>query len=263
MRYIRTFTFSDQQIPRTNLYPYNILQQKAGQTLSFDTITMIAGANGSGKSSFLNLLAVKLRLNGAEPPKSFDLRHDPFQEYLQDCHISFDSDDAGFERKLPEHHRYLKSEDILYEIKKIQQERILQEGHLYERRRLGMTREQAAVYRNSWKMKQQIDRQQFAQEKYSNGETALQVFEDYLEPDGLYLLDEPEVSLAPEKQLELGAMINESARFLNTQFIIATHSPLLLGSLMGTIYNFDDHELKPADWHELSIVQLYRDFLLK
>lgn len=49
----------------------------------------------------------------------------------------------------------------------------------------------------------QFERFQFAQDKYSNGETTLQILEDNIEPDNLYLLDEPEVSLSPQNQVKL------------------------------------------------------------
>lgn len=71
----------------------------------------------------------------------------------------------------------------------------------------------------------------FAQEKYSNGETSLHYFKEYLQPDALYLLDEPEVSLSPANQVLLAEEINKLARLLKCQFIIATHSPFMLGTL--------------------------------
>ncbi|MDH6364985.1 putative ATPase [Enterococcus sp. PF1-24] len=256
MRYLRCVQFSSETVRNPNLYPYNILRNKTGELLTLDPITMLYGDNGSGKSTLLNLLAAKLGITGADIPH---LNY--FEKYLQEMQVSFDCDDNGKTyQRVPENSRYLKSEDILYEIKKIQQESILREGYLYQRRKLGMTREQVLKYQDSRQMQVQMERHLFAQEKYSNGETALQIFEDYLVPDGLYLLDEPEVSLSPEKQLALAEMITHSARFLGTQFIIATHSPLLLGSLQGTIYNFSQENLNPCRWQELPSVKTYAKF---
>ena len=172
-------------------------------------------------------------------------------------------DDNDQPYSLPENSRYLKSEDILYEIKKIQQEAVQKEGYLYERHQLGMTKEQIAAHKNSAAMKKQINQRIFAQEKYSNGETALQIFDDYLQPHGLYLLDEPEVSLSPAKQLQLIEKITDAARFHQVQFVIATHSPLLLGGLEGTIYNFNQDSLVIEQWQDLPVVQLYWDFFQK
>ena len=75
---------------------------------------------------------------------------------------------------------------------------------------------------------------QFAQEKYSNGETTMQLLLDAFVPDNLYLLDEPEVSLSPENQVKLAEEINKMARFLGCQFIIATHSPIVISSFKNS-----------------------------
>lgn len=263
MRYLRCFKFSDETVKNPNLYPYNVFKNKTSEMLVFDTVTMVYGDNGSGKSSFLNLLAMMLELSGAEPPKVMYVSDERnfFNRYLKECLITFDCDENGREYKgVPANSRYIKSEDILYEIKKVQQEAVLQEGLGYERRRLGMTREELKRYTASIDYFKQLERHKFAQEKYSNGETALQVFEDYLVPDGLYLLDEPEVSLSPARQLELAGHINQCARLLGAQFIIATHSPLLLGSIEGTIYNFSSESLCLNKWTELPSVKVYADF---
>lgn len=63
--------------------------------------------------------------------------------------------------------RYIKREDILYEIKKIQQEQILQEGYVYEYIRRGMPKEKVKVLRASGQMEQQLNRLKFAKEKLS------------------------------------------------------------------------------------------------
>ena len=100
----------------------------------------------------------------------------------------------------------------------------------------------------------------FAQEKYSNGETSLQYFEEYLLPDALYLLDEPEVSLSPANQVKLAEEINKMARFLDCQFIIATHSPFMLGTLNAKIYNIDTENFDIAKWSELENVKYFFEF---
>ena len=101
---------------------------------------------------------------------------------------------------------------------------------------------------------------EFAQEKYSNGETSLQYFDEYLKPDALYLLDEPEVSLSPANQVLLAQEINKMARFLRCQFIIATHSPFMLGTLNAKIYNIDTKDYAVAKWSELENVRYFYNF---
>ena len=72
--------------------------------------------------------------------------------------------------------------------------------------------------------------------EHSNGESAYLYFTNKIENNALYLLDEPENSLSPEKQQELLQFIQDSARFYECQFIIATHSPFLLSLKDAKIY---------------------------
>lgn len=104
---------------------------------------------------------------------------------------------------------------------------------------------------------------QFAQEKYSNGETTMQLLLDAFVQDNLYLLDEPEVSLSPENQVKLAEEINKMARFLGCQFIIATHSPFMLGTLQAKIYNLDSDCLDEVPWYELENIRFFNDFFEK
>lgn len=260
MKYLRSFHLSPEMTKNPNLYPYNSLNTHCGEILLLDTITILYGNNGSGKSTILNLLATKLNLPGNEPPKKWG-KIDYFQKYLNETTLTYDTMESGISfQSVPEDSRYIKSEDILYEIKKIQQEAILAEGYLYERGKLGKTKADLAVYKDSSELKQKISRRQFAQEKYSNGETALQVFDDYLTPNGLYLLDEPEASLSPENQLKLIQKITDAARFFNCQFVISTHSPFLLGSLEATIYHLDLPGLQTRRWNELESMRTFQQF---
>lgn len=260
MNYIRSIQLSSETVGNPNLYPYNVFRGKTGEHFLLDTITMFYGGNGSGKSTLLNLLALKLGIKGAEMPHFSKF----VNQYLLELKVFFEEVEEGpYLRTLSEDSYYIKSEDILYEIKKIQQEAILAEGYLYKKKQLGMTNEQIKKHKSSYQMQQQIERILFAQEKYSNGETAMQVFEEYIVPGGLYLLDEPEASLSPKKQLELAAKITEAARFFDCQFLISTHSPLLLGGLEGTIYDMDQKNMLPKKWTELENIRVMAEFFSK
>ena len=63
----------------------------------------------------------------------------------------------------------------------------------------------------------------------SHGQSFLKLFQSRFVPGGLYLLDEPEAPLSPQSQLALLAMIGDMVK-QDAQFIIATHSPILLGA---------------------------------
>ncbi len=97
----------------------------------------------------------------------------------------------------------------------------------------------------------------------SNGETALSIFENTFELGGIYLLDEPENCLSPFFQIELIKLIQESAKYFDCQFIICTHSPLLLSLKNALIYNLDAKPVVTEKWAELENVKNYFDFFMK
>ncbi len=97
----------------------------------------------------------------------------------------------------------------------------------------------------------------------SNGENAFKFFIEKIEENGLYLLDEPENSLSPKRQLELAAFLTDSARYFNCQFIISTHSPFLLVMEGAKIYDLDAEPAAVKDWTELENVITYREFFAK
>ena len=90
----------------------------------------------------------------------------------------------------------------------------------------------------------------------------MQILEENIEPDKLYLLDEPEVSLSPKNQVELAEKINEMSRYLGVQFIISTHSPFMLGILDAKIYNLDTIDYRVQKWSELENVRYFYDFFM-
>jgi len=262
MIYLSSFRLSDREIKNPNIYPYNVFRGKDIEPFVFDTITVLYGNNGSGKSTILNIIANTLRIKGNEQPTSNGygmIRYG--DKFESECSWCLGDDEDGYEiREIPGNSRYIKSEDILYEIKKIQQKQVLSDGMEYDYVKNGMPLQEARKFLNSKQGMQQMSYIEFAQEKYSNGETSLQYFEEYLRPDALYLLDEPEVSLSPANQVLLAQEINKLARFLRCQFIIATHSPFMLGTLNAKIYNIDSKEYTVTKWSDLENVRYFYDF---
>lgn len=263
MIYLRTFKLSPQTFLNPNAYPFNVFKNKAGEVFIFDKITILYGNNGSGKSTLLNLISNKLDIKGSEDLTNYGYNEYP-QDYLADCSYSLgEYRFEGESGRIPCKSLYIKSEDILYEIKKIQQETVLKEAYLYRHSKLGYTKEQLEKLKNSPHMYKQIEIMKFANEKYSNGETAMQLFDEYLAPNALYLLDEPETSLSPANQIKLAEEISKLARYFDCQFIIATHSPFMMGTLGAKIYNLDTPHLKTCEWHELENVRFFYHFFKK
>jgi predicted ATPase len=94
----------------------------------------------------------------------------------------------------------------------------------------------------------------------SHGQSFLRLFRSRFVPGGLYLLDEPEAPLSPQSQLGLMAMMAEMVAE-DAQFIIATHSPVLLAYPGARILSFDEMPVRPVEYGELESVRLVREFL--
>jgi predicted ATPase len=95
----------------------------------------------------------------------------------------------------------------------------------------------------------------------SHGESFLELFQRRFVARGLYLLDEPEAPLSPVRQLALLALLHEMTGLGESQFIIATHSPILMAFPGATIYSLDGGTPCHAAWADLEHVALTRDFL--
>jgi len=91
----------------------------------------------------------------------------------------------------------------------------------------------------------------------SNGESAMDFFMKQIDRNALYLLDEPENSLSPKFQLTLKEFLEDSVVGFNCQFIIATHSPILLSMKNAKIYDLDSISPSPKKWTELENVRTY------
>lgn len=264
MVYISSFKVSDRRVNNPNLYPYNVFRNKEIYPFVFAPITIFYGNNGSGKSTLLNLIASKIKAKGNI---EFTAAKFSMDEFVDECIIDYGEDDCGKKLKIPKGSLYMKSEDILYEVKKVEQESVLKDGYVYDEMRLHNITKEAAIRKlYSPAVKNGPSRLAcilFNQEKYSNGEMAMQVLEECMVPDNLYLLDEPEVSLSPANQVKLAEEINMMARLLDCQFIIATHSPFILGTLNAKIYNIDDECMDEAKWQDLENVRYFYDFFKK
>jgi len=79
--------------------------------------------------------------------------------------------------------------------------------------------------------------------------------------DGMYLLDEPEAALSPERQLTFLSILHQLASMKVAQFIIATHSPILLTLPGATVLSIEEGRFREANYRDTEHFQLTRDFL--
>jgi predicted ATPase len=96
---------------------------------------------------------------------------------------------------------------------------------------------------------------------FSHGEAYLKILQTRIQDKGIYLLDEPEAALSPLRQLSLISFILEVLKQRNSQFIIATHSPILMGIPHATIYEIQEDNMKAVAWEETDHYRITKTFL--
>lgn len=250
-----------------NFYPFQIFSKKGLSKIKFSEITIFYGGNGSGKSSLLNIIGEKLRASR----ESLFNKSNFYDDYLKMC----------YEINLihsPDDIRIITSDDVFDYMLDI---RSLNEGIDLKREDLfdDFLQEKYASFKmDSIDDYDKLKRINKARSKtqsrfvkselmdnvrtFSNGESAYIYFTERILEDGIYLLDEPENSLSPDKQVELMKFIEDSARFYNCQFIISTHSPFLLSLKGAKIYDLDSNPVGVKKWTELGSMKLYNQFFM-
>ena len=95
----------------------------------------------------------------------------------------------------------------------------------------------------------------------SHGQSIMAFFKARYQIKGLYLLDEPETALSPKSQLKLLDLITEMGSAGIAQFIVATHSPILLACPGATIYSFDHIPIQSVSYEETEHYKIYKYFM--
>lgn len=261
-----------------NVYPCGIFSKKRLREVNFDKITILYGGNGSGKSTFLNLIANKLELNRIAPINSSEL----FDSYARLCKYELGYDEEGFRHRIPNGSRIITSDDIfdyMFTVRTSNQDRaeyVEEARDLWYQLRTGSTikfsglEDYEALRTQNLARSKNVSRRQFIQRTIgkevklnSNGETALKYFDTKIKNNTLYCLDEPENSLSPKLQIELAKFLEKTARYCDCQFIIATHSPFLLAMDGARIYDLDETPVDIKNWWELENTKTYFGFFEK
>ena len=249
-------------------YPFRILPKHGLEVLEFEPVTILYGGNGSGKTTVLNIIAEKLKLKR----DTLYNRSTFFEAYTKGC-------DYELMEPVPQQSAIITSDDVFDYMMNI---RCVNQGIDHKREEL--FDEYTSLKYSDFQLKSLDDYEQLkkvnlsrrkSQSGYvksslmdnvremSNGESAFMYFLKKIDEGGLYLLDEPENSLSPERQLELLDYIRDSARLFGCQFIIATHSPFLLSMEGAKIYDLDEDQVSVKKWTELENVRHYYDFFKK
>lgn len=228
-QYIRSIQLKMNKIESFNKYPFDLPVFKSFRELILNPkVTFVIGENGSGKSTILEAIAVAYGFNPEGGTKNFNFSssntHSELYKYIRFI--------KGV--KTPKDGFFLRAESFYNLATNIDQ---------LESERTGLL----ASYGDT------------SLHKQSHGESFFSVFMNRFKGGGLYILDEPEAALSPSRQMSMITRMHQLVQ-QDSQFIIATHSPIIMAYPGATIYEIKDG-FKPVEYEETEHYQVMKTFL--
>lgn len=252
MSFIRSFTINtDRQHP----FPYNIPAVKFAREIVLDErVTIFVGDNGCGKSTLLESIALYLNLPltggyigahaGFEAARSLK----PYVEIEWKRQTK-----RGF---------FFRAEDFSDFINSVEKEQHKIKESLAD---LKGNVDDSIIEKMSENMNYSLYemRKKYGEnmQAFSHGEAYLTILQARILDKGIYILDEPEAALSPLKQLSLIAFILQGLKNNNAQFIIATHSPILMGIPDCRLYEIHEDNIQQVNYRETDHYRITKTFL--
>ena len=228
--HIRSLSFLHDTFPTTTSYPFSLDVFKKTERLAFQTpVSFFIGEHGTGKSTLLQAIA---RASGIHIWEEHEGRRDAGNVHEDQLHRSLRIE--WTDGKVPG--SFFASEIFSHFAQALDQWGRADAGCL-------------DYFGNTSLIVK------------SHGQSHMAFFSHRFARKGLYLLDEPENALSPRWQLELLRLLRQFARRGDVQFIIATHSPILLSCPGATIYSFDHTPVRSVAYEETEHYRVYRDFM--
>ena len=241
---------------RLDAFPFTLpVVRKFREVRLRGAVTFLVGENGSGKSTLIEALAAAV---GSVVVGGEDVRTDRTLAHARALGAQLK---LAWEKRT---HRgfFLRAEDFFNFAKRVNQTAAELEEMAHEFEREGMKgyglRLAQGVVRGQ--RRALVNRYGEDADARSHGEGFLNLFQSRFVPGGLYLLDEPEAPLSPQRQLALLSMLKEMTA-QDSQFVIATHSPILMALPGADILSFDHAPLRRVPYDKVEHVSLTRDFL--
>jgi predicted ATPase len=252
MPFIKSFSINAaRDIP----FPYNIPAVKFAKKILLDApVNIFAGDNGCGKSTLLESIALFLNIpliggfiqshNGFEAARLLK----PYVEIEWKRQTS-----KGF---------FFRAEDFSDFINSIEKDKNKIDNQLRDLR--GQVDDSIIETMSNnmnyalFKMRKDYGENMQA---FSHGEAYLKILQTRIAGKGIYLLDEPEAALSPLRQLSLMAFLMEVIKEKNAQFIIATHSPILMGMPNANLYEIKEDGMCKVEYKETDHYRITKNFL--
>jgi predicted ATPase len=223
-QYIRSIELNRENVPSFSKYPFNLPAIRDLQSLSFHPkVTFIIGENGSGKSTILESIAVAYGFNAEGGTKNFNFSSRATHSNLN----SYIKIVKG--TKKPRTGFFLRAESFYNFASNVDD---LEAVNSYGGRSL---------------------------HAQSHGESFLAVFLNKFTGEGIYILDEPEAALSPSRQMSMLTRMHELVKE-GSQFIIATHSPIIMAYPQAIIYQIKEG-FEQIDYKETEHYQVTQSFL--
>jgi predicted ATPase len=242
-----------------DLYPFSVpaVAALAATPLEFTSnVTFLAGENGTGKSAILEGIACAANaIAVAGDDLQLDPSLGPARRLAKDLRLVW--------RSRSRRGYFLRAEDFFGFARRIAQLRSSLEDDMEAFNAapgpdsLGRRMARGAYQREIGELR----RTDAVMNEISHGESFLALFQRRFVPRGLYLLDEPETPLSPMRQLAMLSLLQEMTAGGESQFIIASHSPILMAFPGATIYQLSGGAPEQIAWTDLEHVSLTRDFL--
>jgi len=257
--HLLSLSYSPPKSTSTPAFPFSVPTIQSLTEIKFTTpVTFLVGENGSGKSTLLEAVAIAAH---SITVGSANAENDDTLKAVRDLarHLRL------VWRKRTHKGFFLRAEDYFGYAKRLSKMREEMENEIKatneEYAQAG--RSSAAGLANMAYGRELGDlRKRYGEglDTRSHGESFLAFFQNRFVPGGLYLLDEPEAPLSPARQLALLAALKMMVE-QESQFIIATHSPILMAFPGATILNFDAASIQPVDYADLEHVNFTCSFL--
>ena len=231
-------------------YPFSVPAIAHTQTLDFTaSVTVLCGDNGSGKSTLLSLLAAKLNAvhigqGIVEREQAAQAAQDAFTLHKRASKRNFFFSAEDFIAYIGWVSRT--KEEARAEIARIDADDSIADKRYAKMPYYGTLADLEGLYAENLA-------------EQSHGEGFLDFFISRLKPGGLYLLDEPEGALSYEKQYALALLIRDAAE--SSQFILATHSPILAAIPGAAIWEATDQGFLPRRYEDLTQIQFLKLFM--